>query len=206
MSSFSSEQSSPHEGETSLTTGTGLRLRVRPASAADEGALETFFEHVTLEDLRFRFLSAVQHVGHDQIAAMLRPDREQTETFLAFEESGTLVGVATLAADAQGETAEVAVSVHRDWKAQGIGWSLLRHVAQTARAWGILRLQSIESRDNHAAIEVERDLGLPRRLIPAIPRSSSWKPTLQEMPPAGRECMHHQRHRTTVSEQVNAWR
>ncbi len=169
MPSFPPEQSSPQAGETSLTTGTGLRLRVRPAIAADEGALETFFVHVTLEDLRFRFLSAVQHVGHDQIAAMLRADQARTETFLAYEENGTLVGVATLAADDTGETAEVAVSVHRDWKAQGIGWSLLRYVAQIARAKGISRLQSIESRDNHAAIEVERDLGFSARAYPGDP-------------------------------------
>jgi acetyltransferase len=159
--------SSPEQS--SLTTGTGLRLRVRPAGAPDEDLLESFFGHVTLEDLRFRFLSAVQHVGHDQIAAMLRADRERTETFLAYEENETLVGVATLAADDTGETAEVAVSVHRDWKAQGIGWSLLRHAAQIARARGILRLQSIESRDNHAAIEVERDLGFTARAYPGDP-------------------------------------
>lgn len=169
MPSPSPEQSNLQAGETSLTTGTGLRLRVRPAGGADEGALESFFEHVTLEDLRFRFLSAVQHVGHDQIAAMLRSDRERTRTFLAFEESGALVGVATLATDAQGETAEVAVSVHRDFKAHGIGWSLLRLVAQIARANGILHLQSIESRDNHAAIEVERDLGFTARAYPGDP-------------------------------------
>src|SRR3546814_15750117 len=86
---------------------------------------------------------------------MLRTD-QQAESVLAFAEDGALVGVATLAADARRETAEVAVSVHRDWKAQGIGWSLLRHAAQIARATGISRLQSIESRENHAAIEVER--------------------------------------------------
>src|SRR3546814_8754261 len=40
------------------------------------------------------------------------------ESVLAFAEDGALVGVATLAADARRETAEVAVSVHRDWKAQ----------------------------------------------------------------------------------------
>lgn len=160
--------SSQSPAQSSLTTRTGLNLRIRRAVTADEAALEAFFEQVTLEDLRFRFLSAVQHVGHDQIAAMLRTD-QQAETVLAFAEDGALVGVATLAADARGETAEVAVSVHRDWKAQGIGWSLLRHAAQIARASGISRLQSIESRDNHAAIEVERDLGFTARACPGDP-------------------------------------
>jgi len=167
MASHFSEQSSP-QAETSLTTGTGLQLRLRPASAADESVLASFFENVTLEDLRFRFLSAVQHVGHDQILAMLRSDK-QAGTVLAFDEDEELVGVATLAADARGETAEVAISVRRDRKAQGIGWSLLRHAAQIAHARGILRLQSIENRDNHEAIEVERDLGFIARAYPGDP-------------------------------------
>ncbi|RIA46373.1 acetyltransferase [Hephaestia caeni] len=166
MTSQSPDRASLHANETELTTGTGLHLRIRPAGPADEGLLEAFFENVTHEDLRFRFLSSVQHVGHDQIAAMLRSDHDRTSTFLAFDENGLPVGIATLAADAQGETAEVAVSVHRDRKAQGIGWSLLRHAAQIARTRGILRLQSIESRDNHAAIEVERELGFTARAYP----------------------------------------
>src|SRR3546814_19793548 len=79
--------------QSSLTTRTGRNLCIRRAVAADEAALEAFFEQVTLEDLRFRFLSAVQHVGHDQIAAMLRTD-QQAESVLAFAEDGALVGVA----------------------------------------------------------------------------------------------------------------
>src|SRR3546814_8073933 len=75
--------------QSSLTTRTGRNLCIRRAVAADEAALEAFFEQVTLEDLRFRFLSAVQHVGHDQIAAMLRTD-QQAESVLAFAEDGAL--------------------------------------------------------------------------------------------------------------------
>ncbi|WP_287003511.1 hypothetical protein [Sphingobium sp.] len=75
MASHSSERLSP-QAETSLTTGTGLQLRLRPASAAHKCVLTSFFENVTPEDLRFRFLSAVQHVGHDPILAMLRSDKQ----------------------------------------------------------------------------------------------------------------------------------
>lgn len=153
-----------------LVTRTGLNLSVRPAVAADEARMSDFFENVTPEDLRFRFLSAVQKVGHDQIAAMLAVDHDRNETFLAFDaESGQLVGVGTFAAGAGGKTAEVAVSVHRGWKGRGIGWSLLRYMAACARAKGISRLQSIESRDNHAAIELERDMGFTARAFPGDP-------------------------------------
>lgn len=157
------------DDETSLQTRTGLVLRLRNAKATDEAELAAFFDDVSPEDLRFRFLSAVQHVGHDQLVAMLSADDQRTQTVLALDESGALVGVATLAADTAGQTAEVAVSVRRDRKAQGIGWSLLRYVAQVARTRGILRLQSIESRDNHAAIEVERELGFSARAYPGDP-------------------------------------
>ncbi|QNG43485.1 GNAT family N-acetyltransferase [Sphingobium yanoikuyae] len=169
MSSPSLDRPASDAGGATATTRTGLDLRIRHADTADEERLAAFFENVTLEDLRFRFLSAVQHVGHDQIDAMLRGD-DRSETFLAFDPANRLlVGVATLATDDAAETAEVAVSVHRDWKGRGIGWALLSHAAQVARASGILRLQSIESRDNHAAIEVERDLGFTARAYPGDP-------------------------------------
>src|SRR3546814_17124748 len=125
--------------QSSLTTRTGRNLCIRRAVAADEAALEAFFEQVTLEDLRFRFLSAVQHVGHDQIAAMLRTD-QQAESVLAFAEDGALVGVATLAAAARRRTAEVAVSVASDGKGQGIWWGLRRQAAKISSAPRISRL------------------------------------------------------------------
>jgi len=121
-----------------LTTRTGFRLAVRPAREGDEALLRDLFEHVTLDDLRFRFLSGMEHVGHDKLMAMLRVDHVHTETFLAFDrEGGGLVATAMLAADPELVTAEVAISVDRDYKQRGIGWTLLEHVARIARATGI---------------------------------------------------------------------
>jgi acetyltransferase len=162
---------SPHpiNGET-LTTRTGCRLLVRAAAATDEPMLKGLFEHLTPDDLRFRFLSGIEHVRHEQLAAMLRVDHIHSETFLAFDgESGQLVATAMLAADPQLALGEVAISVHRDFKGRGIGWTLLEHVARAARAMGIGKLQSIESRDNHAAIELEREMGFTARTCPGDP-------------------------------------
>jgi len=41
----------------------------------------------------------------------------------------------------------------------GIGWELLAHIARYADTKGLRSLESIESRDNHEAIELERDMG-----------------------------------------------
>ncbi|AHE55821.1 hypothetical protein NX02_20900 [Sphingomonas sanxanigenens DSM 19645 = NX02] len=150
-----------------VTTRSGLRLRVRPATPADEPALAALFAHVAPEDLRFRFLSAVHQVAHEQLAAMLRGDHDLTETFLAFdEESGAPVATAMVAAEETRGTAEVAISVHSGFKARGIGWALLAHVLAFARAHGFARLQSIESRDNRAAIDLECEMGFTMRPYP----------------------------------------
>lgn len=147
-----------------LETRTGFRLYLRPANDADDAALAEFFEHVSKEDLRFRFLSAVQKVSDEQIATMTHVDHRQTEDFLVYA-AGTdhLIANAMLAADRRMETAEVAVTVHHHFKGNGIGSKLLEYVAQVAKARGIKKLQSVEIRENHDAIDIERRLGFTQR-------------------------------------------
>ena len=141
-----------------LKTRTGFEFEVRVASAADEPLLAEFFTHVADDDLRFRFLSGQKTVSHDQLVMMTRHDR-QTENFLALAADGTLIATAMLACDAARERGEVAISIRSDFKARGIGWELLTYVGGYAEASGIQTLESIESRANHAAIELEREMG-----------------------------------------------
>lgn len=145
--------------DTRLITHTGLVLRVRPVRIGDESALAKFFDEVTAEDRRFRFLSVVR-VGQEHVAAMTAIDHEQTESFVAFDETGKMIlGTAMLACDPALENGEVAISVRGDHKNLGIGWELLQHVEAYARARGIKRLMSIENRANKSAIQIERERG-----------------------------------------------
>lgn len=148
------------EWSAELTTRSGVRLKVRPAAPEDESLLTEFFGRVAPEDLRFRFLSAVKKPGHDLVAPLVQVDHTTTENFLAFAENGkTLLATAMLAADPTLERAEVAIATRADAKHQGIGWTLLDHVAGYASARGIGTLESIESRDNREAIGLEREMG-----------------------------------------------
>ena len=157
------------EWECDLVTRSGYRFHVRPARDEDEEALDRFFTHVSPDDLRFRFLTSVVHVPHETIAALTHVDHRKTENFLAMDPDGTMVGSAMIGADDKLEVAEVAVSIHEDYKGRGIGWMLLDHAAAYARARGIKKLQSIESRDNHAAIELEREMGFTAHACPGEP-------------------------------------
>jgi acetyltransferase len=165
---------SQHAKDTFMTTATlaelapvrafatrdGTRLEVRAAFAEDEALLEAFFENVSAEDRRFRFLAASRHVGHDQLYPLTHCDHWRTESFLAFDqESGVLVASAILACDAGMETGEIAVSIRKDWRGRGIGWAMLDLLGEEARKRGLQRVISIEDRDNHAAIDLERERG-----------------------------------------------
>jgi acetyltransferase len=143
-----------------LTTRSGLVLNVRPATVADEPALTTFFDRVSREDRRFRFLAAGEHVSHEQLQPLVHADHFRSESFLAFDATtGALVASGLLACDNALDTAEVAVSVAEEYKARGAGWAVLDLLAAEGQRRGVRRVISIESRNNHEAIEVERDKG-----------------------------------------------
>lgn len=156
-----------HDWSADLTTRTGLNFHVRPAEPGDDRALEEFFRHVRPEDLRFRFLTAVRKVGEAQISSMTHVDHISTENFLAFVPGDpSIIATAMLAANPTLDTAEVAMSIREDLKGKGISWTLLTHVARYARARGIRKLQSIESRENHAAINLETEMGFIAKPYP----------------------------------------
>lgn len=79
---------------------------------------------------------------------------------MAFDKgTGALVASAMLACDAQMETGEIAISVHRDYRGHGVAWALLDVLAAEAQRRGLKRVISIEDRGNRAAIELEREKG-----------------------------------------------
>ncbi|AOH83155.1 CoA-binding protein [Sphingomonas panacis] len=143
-----------------LETRSGLHIFVRPVRADDEALLAEFFEHVTPEDLRFRFLSSVDHVGHDRLAMMTRVDYRRTISFLAFDQTRTsVIATAMLATDPDRTHAEVALVTRADMKGRGVSWSLFAHVLRYARAERIGTVEAIECADHEAAIRMEREMG-----------------------------------------------
>ena len=160
-----------------LRTRTGFIVHVRAAEASDDLALARFFEHVSKDDLRFRFLSAVQTVSDTQIAAMTHVDHRQTEDFMVFD-GKRVIANAMLAADKKMETAEVAISIDADYKDRGIESALLDYLAQVAKARGIKKLQAIENRENLSLIELEKKAGYKARGIEGDPMLVMLETTL----------------------------
>jgi len=155
--------------KSTLTTHTGFRFEVRRARPEDEPTVAEFFTHVTPEDLRFRFLGAVKEVSHERLVAMTRSDDPHVHNFLAFSTDGMLIAVATLAADPSDQRGEVAICIREDRKHLGVSWELLGYVARYADDHGIATIESIENRENRAAIELEREMGFVVTMDPDDP-------------------------------------
>lgn len=142
-------------------------FNVRPVCADDEVSLAEFFRHVTPDDIRFRFLTGIKDVGHDRFFAMTHVDHHQTENFIAFiDGESEIIATAMLACDADLERGEVAISIRSDFKNDGVGWAMLKLVTRHANSIGVKIIESIESRENHAAIDLEREMGFTATSYP----------------------------------------
>lgn len=150
-------------------TRAGFEFDVRPVTGSDAGLLAAFFEHVTPDDIRFRYLSMAPYVSPARIQDLIHVDHKDTESYLAFDPGGGLVAIAMLAGGAGDRHGEVAIVVHADYKAHGIGWALLHYLVDVAAERGLETIESIESRENHAAIQVERDSGFVGYAVPDSP-------------------------------------
>lgn len=145
---------------TNVPTRSGVTLVVRPAVPSDEEGLGEFFDRVADEDRRFRFLSAHRHLTHEQLVRLTDVDHETTESLVAFDvATGKIVASAMLACDADMQGGEIAVSVCSNYRGKGVGWAMLDVLAAEAKRRGLKRVVSIEDRENHAAIELEREKG-----------------------------------------------
>ncbi|HWV13391.1 MAG TPA: GNAT family N-acetyltransferase, partial [Sphingobium sp.] len=163
-------RAAPDGWASDLVTEQGFRFHVRPVRADDEPAVASFFDQVSPEDLRFRFMSGLPKVRHEQIIMMTTVDYLRTISFLAFddEESG-VVALAMLATDPDRSRAEIALATRADMKGKGISWTLLEHVLRYARAEGIETVESIECADHDAALRMERELGFVTIVDPDDP-------------------------------------
>lgn len=160
----------PMEWASSLVTRSGFPFYVRPVRADDESLLADFFARVTPEDLRFRFLMGLTHVGHERLNAMTRVDYRRTMTFLAFDKDReAVIATAMLATDPDRTRAEIALVTRADMKGKGLSWSLFEHALRYAKAEGIRIIEANEFADHEAAIRMEREMGFKVTSDPADP-------------------------------------
>ena len=156
----------PSGWDADLTTKGGLKVRIRPAWPEDQRDLGVFFEALTPEDLRHRFLTSIKTVDEERLSLIAQVDFRRAASFVALDSAtGAILAVALLAGAPKADRAEVAVSVRSDLKGRGLGWSLLEHTLAYAKAVGIRVVESFEAADNDEALKLEREMGFAVRPV-----------------------------------------
>jgi acetyltransferase len=107
---------------------------VRPE---DEALFREFLKHVSDEDLRLRFFAPVREFIHAFLAKLIQIDYARAIAFVALDaDSGAMIGVVRLHADANHEAGEYAILLRSDLKGQGLGWELMRLISNGRRPTG----------------------------------------------------------------------
>jgi acetyltransferase len=150
----------PTEWVRHLVLKDGWRILARPIRPEDEPLIHEFVKHVTMEDLRLRFLAPMKHFSHEFIARLTQLDYARAMAFVAFDEAnGDLAGVVRLHSDSVYETGEYAILLRSDLKGRGLGWALMQLLIEYAKAEGLKQIYGQVLRENTTMIEMCRSLG-----------------------------------------------
>jgi len=138
----------------------GTRVLMRPLRADDAALYPEFLAHVTLEDSRLRFFSAIKELSAERIAQLTRIDYREAMAFIAIDEaSGHMLGVVRLHLDTDRSGGEYAVIVRSQLKGHGLGWLLMRRMIDYARAIGLTRVHGQVLAENTTMLRMCAELG-----------------------------------------------
>ncbi|HXF86970.1 MAG TPA: bifunctional acetate--CoA ligase family protein/GNAT family N-acetyltransferase [Xanthobacteraceae bacterium] len=150
----------PREWERHIVLADNWRVFVRPVRPEDEALVRAFFEKVTPDDLRLRFFAPVKELSTAFVVRLTQLDYARANAFVAIDEAtGEMIGGVRLHADANYETGEFAILLRSDLKGRGLGWKLMQHIIDYARAEGLRRIQGQILRENTVMIRMCKELG-----------------------------------------------
>jgi GNAT superfamily N-acetyltransferase len=131
--------------------------------------IESHLRSLPVDDRRLRFGHAISDAS---LAAYVRRIRYHRDAaFGAFDDSGTIRAFGHLAFEADGDAAELGISVDPAVRKQGVGLALLERAAAHARNRGHTRLVMAYLPENTALASLARRAGMQIVFDPVEPRA-----------------------------------
>jgi len=137
----------------------GETLELRPIRPQDAPRLCELVARTDAEDVRLRFRTGLRRLPDVWAARLSQIDYDREMALVALDGSSDIVGVARLAGDPEGETAEFALIVRSDHQQRGLGRALMQALIGYARDRGYSELWGSIARDNHRMLELAGHLG-----------------------------------------------
>jgi RimJ/RimL family protein N-acetyltransferase len=146
--------------EQHVTLLDGTRVLLRPLKAEDAALYPDFLKDVTVADLRLRFFAAMREMSPAMIDRLVHYDPKRAMAFIVIEEkTGAMLGVVRLHDDPSGDSAEFAILVRSQLKGHGLGWLMMKHMIDCAKAKGVKLIHGQVLADNAAMLLMCSELG-----------------------------------------------
>ena len=151
-----------------LTLRDGTRFTVRPIEPGDKAALACFFQRLSDESRRRRFLGAKPKLTARDLAFLTEVDHRRHVAIVALDAGGAIVAVARYAAwPDEPDRAEIAFAVVDEWHGRGLGSALGERLVAHARASGLTALTGSTFALNEPAKALLRRLGFEPKCVSA---------------------------------------
>lgn len=140
----------------------GLRTTIRPIRPEDAAALQTFVRALSQRSKYYRFFNALHELPTKMLVRYTQIDYAREMTLVALAEVDghtTMVGEANYATLADSKTCEFAVVVADAMAGQGLGSALMSALMDTARAFGLQRIEGEVLANNQPMIALMESLG-----------------------------------------------
>jgi acetyltransferase len=138
-------------------------FEVRPIRPEDGPRLVDLVARSDAEDVRLRFRTGLRRLPDIWAARLSQIDYDREMALVALDRSGEIAGVARLAGDPEGETAEFALLVRSDHQQRGLGMALLQALVGFARDRGYRELWGSITRENSRMLDLAHRLGFVAR-------------------------------------------
>ena len=155
-------------GWTKEISAEGKHFHIRPIMPADVALYPDFLAKVSADDIRLRFLAPRRSFPDEMLVRLTQLDYDRDMAFVALDQAtGALAGIGRLSSDPDHAVAEFALLVRTDLQGHGLGWSLLNHIVDYAKADGIRRIEGFVLAENSAMLNMCREFGFAVERHPA---------------------------------------
>jgi acetyltransferase len=146
------------EGEMRLRDGT--RVAVRPIRPEDAEFERRFFDALSEQSRYQRFLNQMVHLPPQMLARFTQLDYDRELALVVLAPGGSeFIGVGRYSPNADGETAEFALTVADAWQGRGVGRAMLERLCDCARAAGYRTLYGYILNANRDMLGLAEHLG-----------------------------------------------
>lgn len=152
----------PSELEGTLVLRDGTTIPVRPIRPEDAALEKRFFEGLSEKSRYQRFLNQMAQLPPQLLARFTQLDYGREMALVALAPGGEFIGVARYSPNADGSSAEFALTVADPWQGRGLGRALLEKLVGCARAAGYAALDGTILNANNEMLELAARLGFER--------------------------------------------